>query len=84
MNLLEERRLQKNLLRKKKRRMTMEAWISYNEDGKKVEGFFELLEQTCNFVKLRTGRNILIIPYHQINKIKMKDDNNYKGGSNKQ
>lgn len=62
----------------------MEAWISYNEDGKKVEGFFELLEQTSNFVKLRTGRNILIIPYHQINKIKMKDNNHCKEVANKQ
>lgn len=48
-----------------------EIWISYIDDtGLKVEGFFLLIEQNNNFVKIKSGSNILTIPYHKINKIK--------------
>jgi len=50
-----------------------QVWISYiNDDGAEVKGFFELIEQTLNFVKIKSGQNILIIPFHKINKVKMR------------
>lgn len=48
-----------------------EVWISYiNDDGETIQGFFKLVEQTANYVKVKSGSNILTIPYHKINKIK--------------
>lgn len=48
-----------------------EIWISYIDDtGLEVKGFFILLEQTPNYIKIKSGSNILTIPYHRINKIK--------------
>lgn len=50
-----------------------EVWISYiNDDGETVEGFFILIEQTLNYVKIKSGLNVITIPYHKINKIKEK------------
>ena len=53
-----------------------EVWISYIDDnGQEVNGFFILIEQNHNYIKIKSGVNILTIPYHRINKIKerMKD-----------
>jgi len=48
-----------------------EVWISYIDDlGTEVKGFFVLIEQNQNFIKIKSGSNILTIPYHRINKIK--------------
>lgn len=48
-----------------------EVWISYVDDtGIEVKGFFQLVEQTQNYIKIKSGSNILTIPYHKINKIK--------------
>ena len=48
-----------------------EIWISYIDDnGLEVNGFFILVEQNLNFVKIKSGSNILTIPFHKINKIK--------------
>jgi hypothetical protein len=48
-----------------------EVWISYIDDsGFEVKGFFMLVEQTLNFIKIKSGSNILTIPYHKVNKIK--------------
>lgn len=55
----------------------MKAFISYNEDGNEVKGIFDLLEQNSNFIKIRSHSNIIIIPYHKINKIKIQE---LKGG----
>jgi len=50
-----------------------EVWISFiDETGSSVEGFFKLLEQNSNYVKIESGKNIFTIPYHKINKIKEK------------
>jgi len=50
-----------------------EIWISYiNDDGVEIKGFFVLVEQTLNYIKIKSGTNILTIPYHKINKIKEK------------
>ena len=54
--------------------MDSEIWISYVDDtGVVVAGFFTLIEQNLNFVKIKSGSNILTIPYHRINKIKEKN-----------
>ena len=48
-----------------------EIWISYIDDlGQEVKGFFKLVEQSENYIKIKSGQNILTIPYHKINKIK--------------
>lgn len=48
-----------------------EIWISYLDDNNKnVYGFVILIEQTSTYVKIKTNRNILTIPYHRILKIK--------------
>jgi len=48
-----------------------EVWISYIDDnGQEVKGFFILIEQNHNYIKIKSGANILTIPYHRINKIK--------------
>ena len=57
----------------------MKAYISYEENGKTIEGMFELVEQTNNYVKIKSNQNIITIPYHKINKIKTK----LKGGKDK-
>jgi len=50
-----------------------EIWVSYIDDnGLEVKGFFRLIEQNHNYVKIKSGSNILTIPYHRINKIKEK------------
>lgn len=50
-----------------------EIWISYVDDsGTEIKGFFILVEQTLNYVKIKSGSNVLTIPYHKINKIKEK------------
>jgi hypothetical protein len=50
-----------------------EVWISYIDDtGLEVKGFFILVEQTANYVKIKSGSNILTISYHRINKMKEK------------
>ena len=51
--------------------MVSEIWISFiNDTGEEIKGFFKLIEQTQNYVKIQSGSNILIIPFHKINKIK--------------
>jgi len=48
-----------------------EVWISYNnDDGQIVQGYFELIEQNANFVKIKSNSNVLTIPYWRILKIK--------------
>ena len=48
-----------------------EIWISFvNDDGQTIQGCFALIEQTANYVKIKSGSNILTIPFHKINKIK--------------
>ena len=55
--------------------LSREVWISYIDDsGMVVNGFFILIEQTSNYIKIKSGSNILTIPYHRINKIKEKAD----------
>ena len=51
----------------------MKNYVSYLDDNdKKVSGYFEMLEQNMNFIKIQSGKNIIIIPYQRVLKIKMK------------
>jgi hypothetical protein len=45
-----------------------------NESGQVeiVKGNFEVMEETENFIKIKTKKNIIKIPYHNIEKIKEK------------
>lgn len=56
----------------------MKAYISYQEEGRSIEGLFDLIEQTSNYIKIKSNENIIIIPYHKVNKIKFKE---LKGGN---
>ena len=51
------------------------VFISYNDKEKMVDGYFVLVEQTSNYIKIKSKNNIVTIPYHKINKIKVKQKN---------
>ena len=47
------------------------VFISYiDDDGSEVKGYFDLIEETQSFVKIKSDSNIITLPYHRINKIK--------------
>ncbi len=46
-------------------------FVSYiDDDDSKVEGYFELIEENKEFIKIKSGKNIITLPYHRIKKIK--------------
>lgn len=48
-------------------------YISYRDDDPDetvIRGRFEVIEETQNYVKIKTSSNTLKIPYHRILKIK--------------
>jgi hypothetical protein len=48
-----------------------EVFLSYIDDsGLVVNSWFILLEENQTFVKVKSGSNVLTIPFHRINKIK--------------
>jgi hypothetical protein len=51
----------------------MKAFISYEEEGNNIKGIFELVEQTNNYIKIKSNKNTMIIPIHKVNKIKFKE-----------
>jgi len=53
--------------------MKEKVFISYEET---VEGMFDLIEQTKEYIKIKSNKNIIIIPYKKVNKIKMKKEEN--------
>ena len=55
----------------------MKAFISYQEEGREISGIFELIEQTNNYIKFTSQKNIITIPYHKVNKVKIQE---LKGG----
>ena len=57
----------------------MKVFVEYQDDKKIVKGMFDLIEQTSNYVKIKSGKNILTIPFHKINKMKQ----SLKGGKDK-
>jgi hypothetical protein len=44
----------------------------YNDKNRLVEGYFEVLEENTSFIKFKTNRNILTLPWNKINKTKAK------------
>jgi len=53
-----------------------EIFLSYIDDnGSVVNSWFILLEETLNYIKVKSGVNILTIPFHKINKIKERGTN---------
>jgi sporulation protein YlmC with PRC-barrel domain len=49
------------------------VFISFRDEKNiVVDGYFELIEQTDSYVKIKSNDNIITIPYHKINKIKEK------------
>lgn len=42
----------------------------YDDKGKLVEGYFEVLEENESFIKFKTQKNILTIPMNRVLKIK--------------
>jgi len=52
------------------------AFISYlDENNKKVEGMFEIVQMNQNFVIVRTKKNLITLPISRILKIKEGLDN---------
>lgn len=53
--------------------MNKKIWVSYmDEVGNKINGYFNLIELSENFIIIRSKKSNLLIPFHKINKIKMK------------
>ena len=47
------------------------VFVSYqDEDGNKTEGYFELLDMHIAYIKIKTNKQALILPWHKINKLK--------------
>ncbi len=47
------------------------VFISFkDDDNSEVNGYFDLIEETQSFVKIKSDSNIITLPYHRINKIK--------------
>jgi spore maturation protein CgeB len=53
----------------------MKAFISYQDGKETVEGIFELTRQTDNFIEIESNSNKITLPYHRVNKIKVKGGN---------
>ena len=53
---------------------TNKVYVCYLDDNdNQVEGYFELIEEKDNYVKIKSGKNIITLPYHRIKKIKEKN-----------
>lgn len=48
-----------------------EIWLAYLDDeNRQVQGFFVLIEQNASYLKIRSGKNILTLPWSRILKVK--------------
>lgn len=55
-------------------------FISYKDDNDEViRGYFEIIQETGNFLKFQSGRNRITIPWNRILKFK-ENSNDMKGG----
>lgn len=53
-----------------------EVFVSFlDEQNIKVEGWFQLIEESSNFIKIQTGSNLLTIPFSRILKVKERLNN---------
>ena len=47
------------------------GFVSYlNDDNKKIEGYFDILEVNESFIKIKSGSSIILIPIHRLLKLK--------------
>lgn len=54
-----------------------EEFLSYlNDTGEQISGYFEIVEITQAYVKIKTKGNVILIPMHRILKIKLKEEKN--------
>lgn len=58
--------------KKDKRDKSIKFISFYNDKNRLVEGYFEVLEENANFIKFKTSKNILTLPWTKINKMKAK------------
>ncbi len=55
-------------------------FISYKDDNDEVvKGYFEIIQETGNFLKFQSGKNRITIPWNRILKFK-ESSKNMKGG----
>lgn len=55
-------------------------YISYKDDNDEtVSGYFEIIEESLNYLKFKTGTNRITIPWNRILKFK-ESSNEMKGG----
>jgi hypothetical protein len=60
-----------------------EEFLSYlNDTGETISGYFEILEITQAWVKIKTKGNFIIIPMSRVLKIKLKEDLEKQNGYN--
>ncbi|KKK42213.1 hypothetical protein LCGC14_2190720 [marine sediment metagenome] len=54
-----------------KEREKKKVFVSYKDDNdENVSGYFELVEETKEFIKIKSGINIITLPYHRVKKMK--------------
>jgi hypothetical protein len=47
------------------------VWVSFLDDNQQqVNGFFKLVEQAQNYIKILSGKNTITVPYHRLLKLK--------------
>ena len=52
-------------------RIVKKIYLCYKDDDEeKVKGYFDLIKETDNFIKIKTGKNVITLPYSRIIKIK--------------
>lgn len=50
-------------------------WIAFlDEEGKKVQGYFDKVEETDSKLKIKSGTNIITVPFNRVLKVKEKDE----------
>ena len=51
------------------------TFLAYlNDDDRKIEGYVDIVEQTVNYLKFRTGSNIITIAWNRVLKLKEASD----------
>ena len=59
--------------------MVQKKFISYkDDDDEKVEGYFEIIEETSNYIKFKSGSNEITLPWNRV----LKTKKSLKGGKN--
>ena len=51
--------------------MVSKKFISYKDDKDQIiQGYFEVLKETDNYIKFKSGSNIIMLPWNRILKVK--------------